>query len=94
VAAYIVVQQTYQDISTGETIYDCLSFLQAALYVILVAAFVVFGLGLAGAALACLISVLLIALISTYNVLRDIGVTRPSFAQLKVYPKFRGLVTL
>ena len=58
------------------------------LYFALVAAFVVVGLGLAGAAFGYLISFLLIALISTYFVVRDIGVTVPRFAQLRAYLKY------
>ena len=62
--------------------------LQAALYVILIAAFVVGGLGLAGAVFAYLIDLLLIALISTYYVVRDSGVTMPRFSELKAYLKY------
>jgi hypothetical protein len=49
---------------------------------------VVVGLGLAGAVFAYLINLLLIALISTYYVLRDIGVIVPRFAELKAYLKY------
>jgi O-antigen/teichoic acid export membrane protein len=49
---------------------------------------VVVGLGLSGAAFAYLINLLLIALISTYYVLRDIGVIVPRFAELKAYLKY------
>jgi|GEM_PF-543744 O-antigen/teichoic acid export membrane protein len=56
-------------------------------YAALVAAFVVFSLGLAGAAFGYLINLLLIALISTYYVLRDVGMTLPCFAELKAYVK-------
>jgi uncharacterized membrane protein len=50
VAAYMVMPQTYFRTFQQAKRYTIVSFLQAALYVILVAAFVVFGLGLAGAA--------------------------------------------
>jgi O-antigen/teichoic acid export membrane protein len=49
---------------------------------------VVVGFGLAGAAFAYLITLLLLALISTYYVLRDIGVTLPRFAELKAYLRY------
>jgi O-antigen/teichoic acid export membrane protein len=88
VASYNVVPQTYFRTFQQAKRYSILSFLQAALYVIFVAAFVVFGLGLAGAVFGYLISLLLIALVSTYYVLRDIGVTLPSFAELKAYLKY------
>ncbi|MFZ1021734.1 MAG: oligosaccharide flippase family protein [Halobacteriota archaeon] len=87
-ASYIAVPQTYFRTFQQAKRYTIVSFLQAALYVILVAAFVVFGLGLVGAAFAYLISLVLIALISTFYVLRDIGVTIPSFAELKAYLKY------
>ena len=88
VAAYNYVPQTYFRTFQQAKRYSIVSFLQAASYVILVGAFVVVGLGLAGAAFAYLINLLLIALISTYYVLRDIGVTVPRFADLKAYLKY------
>ena len=88
VAAYNYVPQTYFRTFQQAKRYSIVSLLQAALYVILVAAFVVVGLGLAGAAFAYLISLLVIALISTYYVSRDIGVTMPSFSRLKAYLKY------
>lgn len=88
VAAYNNVPQTYFRTFQQAKRYSIVSLLQAALYVILIAAFVVVGLGLAGAAFAYLISLLVIALISTYYVSRDIGATMPSFSKLKAYLKY------
>jgi len=88
VASYVVVPQTYFRTFQQAKRYSIISFLQAALYIILVAAFVVLGFGVAGAALGYLITLLLVALISTYYVLKDIGVTLPTFSELKAYLKF------
>ena len=88
VAAYNYVPQTYFRTFQQAKRYSIVSFLQAASYVILVGAFVVGGLGLTGATFAYLINLLVIAMISTYYVLRDIGVTVPRFAELKAYLKF------
>jgi O-antigen/teichoic acid export membrane protein len=88
VAAYNYVPQTYFRTFQQAKRYSLVAFLQAASYVILVGAFVVVGLGLAGAAFAYLINLLLIAIISTYYVLRDIGVIVPRFAELKAYLKY------
>ena len=88
VAAYNYVPQTYFRTFQQAKRYSIVSFLQAASYVILVGAFVVVGLGLAGAVFAYLINLLLIALISTYYVMRDIGVIVPRFAELKAYLKY------
>jgi O-antigen/teichoic acid export membrane protein len=88
VAAYNYVPQTYFRTFQQAKRYSIVSLLQAALYVILIAAFVVGGLGLAGAVFGYFISLLLIALISTYYVSRDIGVTMPSFSRLKAYLKY------
>ena len=88
VASYNYVPQTYFRTFQQAKRYSIVSFLQAASYVILVGAFVVGGLGLTGATFAYLINLLVIAMISTYYVLRDIGVTVPRFAELKAYLKF------
>lgn len=88
VASYNIVPGTYFRTFQQAKRYSTVAFLQAVLYVTLVAVFVVFGLGLAGAALGYLITLLLVALISTYYVLRDIGVTMPSFSELKAYLKY------
>jgi O-antigen/teichoic acid export membrane protein len=88
VAAYNYVPQTYFRTFQQAKRYSIVSFLQAISYVVLVAALVVVGLGLTGAAFAYLINLLLVALISTYYVLRDIGVTMPSFVKLKAYLKY------
>jgi O-antigen/teichoic acid export membrane protein len=88
VASYSIVPGTYFRTFQQAKRYSTVMFLQAVLYVTLVAAFVVLGLGLAGAALGYLITLLLVALISTYYVLRDIGVTMPSFSELKAYLKY------
>src|SRR5665647_2660216 len=88
VAAYNYVPQTYFRTFQQAKRYSIVSFLQAISYVVLVAALVVIGLGLTGAAFAYLINLLLVALISTYYVLRDIGVTMPSFVKLKAYLKY------
>jgi O-antigen/teichoic acid export membrane protein len=88
VACYNVVPQTYFRTFQQAKRYSIVSCVQAFLYVILVGAFVLVGLGLAGAAFAYLIDLLLVALISTYYVLRDIGVTLPRFAELKAYLKY------
>ena len=88
VAAYNYVPQTYFRTFQQAKRYSIVSFLQAASYVIFVGAFVVVGLGLAGAAFAYLINLLLVAVISTYYVLRDIGVTVPRFVELKAYLKY------
>lgn len=88
VASYNVVPLTYFRTFQQAKRYSFVSLLQASLYVILVAVFVVLGFGLAGAAFGYLISLLLISLISTYYVLRDIGVALPRFAELKAYLKY------
>jgi O-antigen/teichoic acid export membrane protein len=88
VAAYNYLPQTYFRTFQQAKRYSIVAFLQAALYIILVAAFVVFGLGLAGATFAYLITLLLIAMISSYYVLRDIGVIVPSFSEVKAYLKY------
>jgi O-antigen/teichoic acid export membrane protein len=88
VAAYNYLPQTYFRTFQQAKRYSTVSLLQAFSYVILVAAFVVLGLGLTGAAFAYLINLLLIALLSTYYVLRDIGVAMPSFAKLGAYLKY------
>jgi len=49
---------------------------------------VLFGLGLAGATFGYLIALLLTSLISTFFVLRDIGVSLPSFTELRAYLKY------
>lgn len=87
-ASYNVVPQSYFRTFQQAKRYSIVSLLQASLYVALVAAFVVIGLGLAGAAFAYLIDLLFVALISTYYVLRDIGVTMPSCSELKAYLKY------
>ena len=87
-ASYIVVPQTYFRAVQQAKRYTIVSFLQAALYIVLIAAFVVLGLGLVGAAFAYLISLLLVALISTYYVARDIGMAVPRFAELTAYLKY------
>ena len=88
VASYNYVPQTYFRTFQQAKRYSIVSFLQAGSYVILVGAFVAGGLGLTGATFAYLINLLVIAMISTYYVLRDIGVTVPRFAELKAYLKF------
>jgi O-antigen/teichoic acid export membrane protein len=88
VAAYNVVPQTYFRTFQQAKRYSFVSLIQAFLYVTLVAVFVVLGLGLVGAVFGYLITLLLVSLISTYYVLRDIGVTVPSFAELKAYLKY------
>jgi O-antigen/teichoic acid export membrane protein len=88
VASYIAVPQTYFRTFQQAKRYSIVSLLQAFSYVILIGAFVVFGLGLAGATFGYLISLLLIALISTYYVMRDIGVAVPRFTELKAYLKY------
>jgi O-antigen/teichoic acid export membrane protein len=88
VAAYNFVPQTYFRTFQQAKRYSLVAFLQAASYVILVGAFVVVGLGLAGAVFGYLINLLLIALLSTYYVLRDIGVIVPRFTELKAYLKY------
>jgi O-antigen/teichoic acid export membrane protein len=88
VASYNIMPNTYFRTFQQAKRYSIVSFLQAFLYVTLVAAFVVFGLGLVGAVFAYLINLLLISLVSTYFVLRDIGVTLPSFAELRSYLKY------
>ena len=88
VAAYNYLPQTYFRTFQQAKRYSTVSLLQAFSYVILVAAFVVVGLGLTGAAFAYLINLLLIALLSTYYVLSDIGVAMPSFAKLGAYLKY------
>ena len=77
------VPQTYFRTFQQAKRYSIVSFLQAACYVILVEAFVVGGLGLTGATFAYLINLPLIALLSTYYVLRDIGVVVPRFVEVK-----------
>jgi O-antigen/teichoic acid export membrane protein len=88
VAAYNYVPQTYFRTFQQAKRYSLVAFLQAASYVILVGALVVVGLGLAGAVFAYLINLLLIAVISTYYVMRDIGVIVPRFTGLKAYLKY------
>ncbi len=88
VAAYNYVPQTYFRTFQQAKRYSLVAFLQAASYVILVGALVVVGLGLAGAVFAYLINLLLIAVISTYYVIRDIGVIVPRFTGLKAYLKY------
>jgi O-antigen/teichoic acid export membrane protein len=88
VASYNYVPQTYFRTFQQAKRFSIVSLLSATLYVILVAAFVLFGLGLAGAAFGYLINLLLVSLISTYYVLRDLGVARPSFVELKAYLKY------
>jgi O-antigen/teichoic acid export membrane protein len=88
VASYNVVPQTYFRTFQQAKRYSIVLFLQAVLYVMLVPAFVVFGLGIVGAAFGYLINLVFVSLISTYYVLRDIGVTLPSFAELKAYLKY------
>ena len=88
VASYNYVPQTYFRTFQQAKRYSIVSFLQAASYVLLVGAFVVGGLGLTGATFAYLINLLLIALLSTYYVMRDIGVTVPRFVEVKAYLKY------
>jgi O-antigen/teichoic acid export membrane protein len=88
VAAYNFLPQSYFRTFQQAKRYSIVSCLQAFSYVTLVAAFVVVGLGLAGAAFAYLINLLLVAFISTYYVLRDIGVTVPTFKEVKAYLKY------
>jgi O-antigen/teichoic acid export membrane protein len=88
VAAYNYLPQTYFRTFQQAKRYSVVSLLQAFSYVILIAAFVVVGLGLTGAAFAYLINLLLVALLSTYYVLRDIGAAMPSFAKLRAYLKY------
>jgi len=87
-ASYNVVPETYFRTFQQAKRYSIVSFLYAFSYVILVAAFVLFGLGLAGATFGYLIALLLTSLISTFFVLRDIGVSLPSFTELRAYLKY------
>ena len=87
-ASYNVVPQTYFRTFQQAKRYSIVLLLQTFVFVALVAAFVVFGLGLAGASLGYLVALLLTALISTYYVLRDIGAKWPRFTQLKAYLKY------
>ncbi|MGZ7133084.1 MAG: oligosaccharide flippase family protein [Halobacteriota archaeon] len=88
VASYIVVPQAYFRTFQQAKRYSITTSLQTFLYVTLVAAFVVGGLGLTGAAIGYLIALLLAAAVSTQYVLKDIGATFPRFVQLRAYLRY------
>ena len=87
-ASYYVVPTTYFRTFQQAKRFSVVSLLQAFLYVMFIAAFVLFGFGLAGAAFGYLIDLLLVSIISTYYVLKDIGAFLPSFAELKKYLRY------
>ena len=88
VASYNGIPQAYFRAFQQAKRYSFVLFLQACLYVILVAAFVLLGFGLAGAALGYLIGLVVTAAASTYYVVRDIGIALPKLTEFRAYLKY------